>query len=604
MSQRLGTALLALALTLGLAPPSSAQPDAPADVPAGDGVIEGRLLAEDAAATANVDIILYSLSSDGEPGLRRGTADTDGSFRFEGIATDPGIVYLVGSRVEGVPFGARARFEEGQTTLRVDVAVSAPTADAADTAELDPGTAELVFAQGCRDLRVTLVHELRNPTGRVIFVPPDQRAGATPPFEVTLPPGASAIETPLGTTEGYVREGDTLRFWGPVYAGGQRVEIGYGLPLAEGPLEFGFARGTAKVRVFHPPAGPQVTGEGLRTLGERAIPSGLHRVLEADIASEAPRLRVSIAGLGDVAASGARVVQSRLWIEADDALVDVSEQYAVETDGTGSPVSQNGAPLLCLGLPEGARDLRFSREALEMGLSRDPSGALALHGPLPAGESGFALRYTLPVEGERVALTRRFETAIPLLSLLVADTGLVPRGERLHRKRPVRNNDRAYLHLEGFAIERDEELDLVLERLPTRERLPALASIGVVFVLALASLAYLTGPLRTADAAAPEDAEAMSTERAALYSAIDALDEDFDTGKLSSEDHQRMRDELRARAVAVLQAEREAQQDLAAPAQPTQAAAVCPSCGAPTRAGDRFCAKCGAPLDSAEAAGS
>ena len=128
-------------------------------------------------------------------------------------------------------------------------------------------------------------------------------------------------------------------------------------------------------------------------------------------------------------------------------------------------VSTSDMPLLCVPLPEGAEGLRFSDEALDMGLSRDPSGALALHGPLPPGPSTLALSYRLPVSGEPVSFERRFGADLPLLGVLLADNGILPETTRLHRRRPVRTEDRSYLHLEAFSVAAGEPIDLVLHRI-------------------------------------------------------------------------------------------------------------------------------------------
>jgi predicted amidophosphoribosyltransferase len=62
-----------------------------------------------------------------------------------------------------------------------------------------------------------------------------------------------------------------------------------------------------------------------------------------------------------------------------------------------------------------------------------------------------------------------------------------------------------------------------------------------------------------------------------------------------------MREEMRARAVLLLQSERAETAPPADPVTPAQArqdapAPVCAACGAPSQSGDRFCAQCGAPL--------
>ena len=72
-------------------------------------------------------------------------------------------------------------------------------------------------------------------------------------------------------------------------------------------------------------------------------------------------------------------------------------------------------------------------------------------------------------------------------------------------------------------------------------------------------------------------------ERESVLAALRDLEEDFETGKLDAADHAQMRGELRARAAALLAAER------TAPAPPVPAAPpavpACPSCAAPRRAG-------------------
>ena len=202
----------------------------------------------------------------------------------------------------------------------------------------------------------------------------------------------------------------------------------------------------------------------------------------------------------------------------------------------------------------------------------------------------------MPTSSEPFEFERSLETEVELLSVLVADTGILPRSTRLHQRRAVRTEDRAYLHLEAFAIAADETIELSLERLSRSGGSSVLASTGFVFALALASLFFLAAPLgESASSAKPAIRETSAAiERRAVYQAIEALDEDHELGKVSDSDHQRMRDELRARAVALLQVERSAQ--TSAPPAVSDATPRCPGCAAESRPGDRFCAQCGAPL--------
>ena len=104
-----------------------------------------------------------------------------------------------------------------------------------------------------------------------------------------------------------------------------------------------------------------------------------------------------------------------------------------------------------------------------------------------------------------------------------------------------------------------------------------------------------------------------------LYTSIKELDFDQQLGKLSAEDHARLRGQLENQALEVMQQldtldGHSRGRDGADPLQerieravrdrltrPTAAAADrCPSCGADHRAGDQFCAQCGARLGESD----
>ena len=157
-----------------------------------------------------------------------------------------------------------------------------------------------------------------------------------------------------------------------------------------------------------------------------------------------------------------------------------STSRAVRAPGEGdAPLrGRDDAPLLCLPLPAGAEGLRFSPTSLAMGLEPDATGGLALRGPFPPGESRFALSYLLPAEGSALRFERSFPRALPLLSMFIADTGVLTETTRLHRRRPIRTEDRTYLHLEAFEIEPGETVEVDLRQLPAPRPLSALASAG------------------------------------------------------------------------------------------------------------------------------
>jgi hypothetical protein len=289
----------------------------------------------------------------------------------------------------------------------------------------------------------------------------------------------------------------------------------------------------------------------------------------------------------------------RISLEFDGAALSVEERHDLAVDGDGALTSSSESPLLLLELPANSESLRLSPASRSLGLSEVSAGALALRGPIPAGSSALTLGYRVPAAGPSASFERRFPRTVSLLSIFVADTGLLTESDRLHRRRPLRTTDRSYLHLEGFEIGPEETVALRLTPLPPRRPRSAAFALGSVLVLAAGAAGFLLAPLRSHVSESPPIAlSAPTEEREALYAAIRDLDDDLETGKLERDDHAALRGALRARAVALLREERGAVHREAAESAPSSPA--CPHCGTLARAGDRFCAQCGAELGSGD----
>jgi hypothetical protein len=216
-------------------------------------------------------------------------------------------------------------------------------------------------------------------------------------------------------------------------------------------------------------------------------------------------------------------------------------------------------------------------------------------GPLAPGETVLEVRYRMPADGGPFSLARSFAARVPLLSVYLADTGrLRVTSERLHRRRAATTPDRTYLHLEAFELVPGEQVAFRMSPLPARRELPRAAALGGLALAAALAAFALGAPLRGPVAADPPGQEvesAAAREREALTAALRDLEHDFETGKLDAADYGPLRDELRARALRLLQAERRGSERPPAPA-----ATACPACGRAFGAGDRFCAGCGTRL--------
>ncbi len=630
------TALLAVMFTTMLFPSAGrAQPTPPegfpgmpegaldsiSDVPAGPATLRGRVVREgESTGVGGLPVVLYALPPNGVPGLRAMVTDEAGAFAFESIANDPATVYLLGARYAEIPFGMRFSFEPGELEHQIELPVADATPDASGT---EVGEVQIELEEGCVNLTVRETHRLDNPGTRTIYIPEAHRDRSEPILRVTLPADATALQSGLG--DDLIQDGDTLSFWGPLRPGQQKIEFRYDIPWRGDVFEMSrsFPSGAGRLVLIDRPGGPKLTRSG------------------ADAAALRPgdtiALRVERAAASD-AADRISALEARIWLELDGAAITVEQQYTLAIKGDGPLFAGSGAPLLCIVLPDGAGDLRFSSDTLAKGLSRDASGALAIRGPLPAGETKISLHFLLPIERSDPLFSQRMPLDVSLLSILIADTGIVVETTRLHQRRPIRTPDRSYLHLEGFEIPAGESIDLRLRPLEARKSLPKPAVTGVVFAAAALAAGFLIAPLRRAGSkmnVPPSAASRAAEERASVLAAIHGLDEDFDIGKLSEADHREMRQTLRAEAVDLLRTERAA---IAAASRPDRATDLavdraakpatdgaadpavdraakpatdgaadrvtrsCPGCGSEAGADARFCSQCGARLDERGAA--
>jgi hypothetical protein len=609
-------------LGLALAGEAFAQAPPAPEVPPGPARITGRVLrSEDRSPVAGAEVALYALTAEGVPGLRRSESDAEGRFAFENVANDPAVGWLVGARFRGVAFpGGRVAFEAGKTEAAVEVMVDEPTADPGAISVAEQRLRLLREPAGLRAIEtLTLENRGRN----TYYAAPEARAGAKPALTTSLPPGAGSFEMPLGVVpEGLVSEGGRLAWYGPVYPGEQELSWSYVLP----PLA-GEAEGDAPTRFAFEARVPERTGKLVVLLSDasaRLEARGLAGPEDADVegrrvqrftreAPEAGTLALAVSlPPGRVAPDAVSVAEVRAVLRLDDAALDVTETHVLRVAGDAHVLGTPAAPLLRIPLPEGAERLRFGSDAPGLELAPHPQGGLAALGAVAPGEVNVELGYQLAVSEPPARLERRFAARVPVLSVFVADTGrLAPRSERLHRRRPLRTNDLTYLHLEAFEVAPEEGVGLELGLLPARARSGRPLALGFIGIAALGAIWLLTSPLRArkeGEVAARGPAgpgAGAREEREAIYEAIRDLEHDFETGKVSAGDHTRLRDELRARALVLLEAERaEAARSSEARSEPKPSGggATCAACGAAALPTHRFCAQCGRPLSAAGAA--
>jgi hypothetical protein len=614
----LGLALLAAlcagapSLAQDVAEGGDAPAQTPADVPPGPARITGTVShAQRPDAASGVDVVLYALRASSAPGLRHARADASGRFAFEGLSNAPDVAYLVGARYRETPFpGERVVFEAGELAREVAISISDPTED--------PEAVKLVESRVRLDwlgprLSVTESHSLRSSVSEPFYVPAARRGAALPALRIELPAGASAPSFPFGIPpEGIVARGAELHWFGPVYAGDQRFDLGYSIDTPAGQLVVGkrFASPAQRAVLLVPATGARVDPEALAAQGfargedETLEGRSYWRFERPDVAA-GTALKVALE-IPSTTSDTARlsVPEARLYLELDDALLQVREEYRVAVSGDAPVATASGAPILEIPLPPGAQNVRFSGDFAPGPLEGSAQPGLGFAGPFAAGENVVEVAYRLPAGPDGIDFARSFRLPVSLLSVFFPDTGLLVESDRLHRRRPIKTEDLIYSHFEAFEIAADEPIALRLTPIDAPRGAPVALRWLAVALASIAALGILGAPL-TRGSEAPRvegltpGLAAARDEREAIVAALRDLDDDFDTGKLEADEYESLRAELRARALGLLQREREASQAPGPPVAPAEEP-VCARCAAAVRAADRYCAQCGAPLVARE----
>lgn len=226
------------------------------------------------------------------------------------------------------------------------------------------------------------------------------------------------------------------------------------------------------------------------------------------------------------------------------------------------------------------------------------NGVAEIRGPVLPGDQGASLQIGYDVESPDAELTTvvGLPSAVDQLGVYVQDFGIDVDAGPLHPARPVRENDVIYQAFLGFELPAGTVLPLRVRALPPATQIPQ-AVVGLIAALLAGGLLFfVAGPLvfarRDAAAAAAEPLE-ESPAKAALAAALHDLEHDFETGKLSPDDRDRLLDDLRREALGALARERGP--FAPGPAVEPAVERVC-QCGRVAGAEDRFCASCGKAL--------
>ncbi len=250
---------------------------------------------------------------------------------------------------------------------------------------------------------------------------------------------------------------------------------------------------------------------------------------------------------------------------------------------------QAAPPALRIALAPGHGELDTPTGLMPSGFA-ETEDALELRGPLFPGARELTFSYDLPETEGELRTELWFPDGVPEFELLVLDERLAIAAGALHPGRARRDaNGSVYQRYLGFDLPAGTRLPLVVRPLP---ELPERASPGAALAAALLAgglLFFVGRPLGArAVGAQGGDSDQEDAEKEALFAALRDLEHDFETGKLSSEDRDGLRDALRRDMLAGMARARRG--------KPVLQERRCPSCERLSSPGDNFCGGCGSAL--------
>ena len=289
-----------------------------------------------------------------------------------------------------------------------------------------------------------------------------------------------------------------------------------------------------------------------------------------------------------------RVAEIQIFLRQEAGVYSLDQRVQIENSGDRVVLPAADAPApVRIALSPGHGELRTVTGSPPAGFEQR-DGFLELRGPVFPGRREAVFAYDLPGDDATVSSELLFLEETPSLELYIADQRVAIDVGPLHPARPSRDDDgMVYQRFLGFNLAAGTRVPLEVRPLPPLAGDSPLATALLAAALGAGLLFFVGQPVtRTARAGAEAVEDPVALEKQALFSALQDLEHDYETGKLSAEDRDRLREELRAdalRALARMGMERPA-------AGSAQTGAACASCGHGAQPEDRFCSRCGTKL--------
>jgi hypothetical protein len=267
---------------------------------------------------------------------------------------------------------------------------------------------------------------------------------------------------------------------------------------------------------------------------------------------------------------------------------------------------QDAEPLARFGLlPNRSSEIGASLMFTPADLTLSDDGAAEYRGPIFPGMQWLTVTYEVDAGGRDLISELSFPQPVERFDLYVRDQGLAIFAQPLHPSQLHVEREQGtpvpYQSYVGFDIAAGTRIPLRFETLPEpgTSQVTAAALVALLFgaLCVFVGFPITEGARATARIREPEPSDVTAD---ALVASLADLEHDFEMGKISAEDRERLREELRREALqemarrSVVPAPRGRRRALPASAAPS--ARVC-SCGQTAAADARFCSACGLKLE-------
>ena len=192
---------------------------------------------------ANLEITLYIFAETGAMSTDIASVAADGSFRFDGLATDAGDTFVASAVYQDVTyFSEESAFESGQTELALPIAIYETTED---PSAIFITQAHLFLTVAGDRLQVGEYYLVSNSGDRTVIGAPDPETGLRTTLSVILPAGASSLSLD-GGADRFVQQAAGFADTSPIPPGVASSDVSFSYELA-------YSQGQRVERVFAAP---------------------------------------------------------------------------------------------------------------------------------------------------------------------------------------------------------------------------------------------------------------------------------------------------------------------------------------------------------------